>query len=72
MKFLYICSRFIVPADRGFAIPDNSDRGIYFAKYYGGGGEWLLGKKNENLRTWGKKIKKKIKGEKVKGEKGPA
>ena len=29
-------------------------RGIYFAKYYGGGGKWLLGKKNLNWGCGGK------------------
>ena len=38
-------------------------RGIYFAKYYGGGGEeWLLGENKSRLRVWGKKMKKKGKG----------
>ena len=32
-------------------------RGIYFAKYYGGGGGWLLGKKMN--WGWGGKMKKK-------------
>ena len=44
-----------------------TDRGIYFAKYYGGGGGMASGEKNENWGC-GKKIKKKGKG--GKGEKG--
>ena len=42
-----------------------SIRGIYFAKYYGGGGgkKWLLGKKTEGV---GEKMKKKGKGKKEK------
>ena len=45
-------------------------RGIYFAKYYGGGGgvKWLLGGKMKTEGVGGKK-KKKRKGEKEKGEK---
>ena len=44
-------------------------RGIYFAKYYGGGGgEWLLGKKMKTEGVGEKKMKKKGKGEK--GKKG--
>ena len=34
-------------------------RGIYFAKYYGGGGGWLAGEKNENEELGEKKGKKK-------------
>ena len=42
------------------------DRGIYFAKYYGGGGgEWLLRKKMKTEGV-GKRKKKKGKGEKEK------
>ena len=55
----------------GLFISKKEVRGIYFAKYYGGGG----GKKNgcwgKKMKTEGvvKKMKKKGKGEREKGEK---
>ena len=50
----------------------SSDRGIYFEKYYGGGGRGLgikmaAGEKKWKLRVWGKKLKRR---EKKKGENG--